>query len=390
MMEKQRGPVTVSREELFQQVWETPMSRLAQTYGITGNGLAKICDRLGVPYPPRGYWAKKAAGKKVVQYRLPPPGPETPAKTTIVPTPPTPEPKPLSPEQQERATRVESDSAITVPERLVRPHPVIAGWLAEHERHRKEAKRDRNPWRSPFNEWTETDHRRHRILDALFKAAERHGLTVKTDERRETYFAFGQERIDFKLREKQKQVRRPKTAIELRWTSPGDRTWTQVLEPTGTLVFTIETYLGDSGIRREWLESATKPLEEQLPDIVRSLALAGPALVKLREEREEAERRRREAERLRQIEAERRQKERNQWRRFAEIARQWEEVELARRFLQALEDQQHDPQETVGGRQLGEWLVWARGQVTNHDPLKAGCQGVFENVATVSSWTYRD
>jgi len=44
-------PSTVSRKELYQQVWETPMSRLAQRYGISGNGLAKICDRIRVPYP---------------------------------------------------------------------------------------------------------------------------------------------------------------------------------------------------------------------------------------------------------------------------------------------------------------------------------------------------
>ena len=80
--------VTVSREELFRQVWTTPMSRLARDYGISGNGLAKICDRLGVPYPPRGYWAKKAAGKKVVQYRLPDPQDGMPQTATITPTPP--------------------------------------------------------------------------------------------------------------------------------------------------------------------------------------------------------------------------------------------------------------------------------------------------------------
>lgn len=62
----------VSREELYRQVWQTPMSRLALQYGISGNGLAKICDRLKVPYPKRGYWARKAAGQKVIAFRLPP------------------------------------------------------------------------------------------------------------------------------------------------------------------------------------------------------------------------------------------------------------------------------------------------------------------------------
>lgn len=389
-MEARPKAVTVTREELFRQVWEMPMSRLAATYGITGNGLAKICDRLTIPYPPRGYWAKKAAGKKVVQYRLPPAGADTPASVTINPTPPAPEPKPLAPEQQERVARVEQDGAIAVPERLTRPHAVIAGWIAEHEQRRREAKRDRSAWGPTFTEWTDTDHRRHRILDALFKAAERHGLAVKTGDRRETYFVFGRERIDYKLREKQKQVRRPKTTSEMRWTVAGDRTWTQVLEPTGFLVFTIETHLGEGAIRREWLETETKRFEDQLPDIVRSLALAGPALVKRREEQEAAERRRQEAERLRQIERERRQKKRNQWRRFGEFAQQWEDAARARQFLSALEGQAHDPEQVIGGRLIREWLAWARDQAGRQDPANAGSSAVFENVASVTSWTYRD
>lgn len=62
------------------------MSRLALEFGISGNGLAKICDRLNVPYPPRGYWARKEAGQKVVTFRLPECGESTPAEVTISPT----------------------------------------------------------------------------------------------------------------------------------------------------------------------------------------------------------------------------------------------------------------------------------------------------------------
>ncbi len=40
-----KQPVTVSRDQLYNQVWQTPMSRLAVQYGISGDGLAKICDR---------------------------------------------------------------------------------------------------------------------------------------------------------------------------------------------------------------------------------------------------------------------------------------------------------------------------------------------------------
>jgi hypothetical protein len=38
-----RQPVTLSREAPYDQVWASPMMRLAEQYGITGTGLAKIC-----------------------------------------------------------------------------------------------------------------------------------------------------------------------------------------------------------------------------------------------------------------------------------------------------------------------------------------------------------
>ena len=43
--------IIVNRDEFTRQVWETPMVRLAAQYGISGKGLAKICDRLNIPYP---------------------------------------------------------------------------------------------------------------------------------------------------------------------------------------------------------------------------------------------------------------------------------------------------------------------------------------------------
>jgi hypothetical protein len=85
--EQRKRPLVVSRKDLYQQVWSTPMSRLATEYGISDRGLSKICERLQIPCLPRGYWAKKAAEKKVIQYRLPEPNEETPLEVTLRPTP---------------------------------------------------------------------------------------------------------------------------------------------------------------------------------------------------------------------------------------------------------------------------------------------------------------
>jgi hypothetical protein len=54
-----------TREELYALVWETPISRLAISFGLSNVALRKICVRHKIPTPPLGYWAKLAHGKKV-------------------------------------------------------------------------------------------------------------------------------------------------------------------------------------------------------------------------------------------------------------------------------------------------------------------------------------
>lgn len=51
------------REAIYKQVWDEPVRTVASRYDISDVGLRKICKKLGVPIPPLGYWAKRAAGK---------------------------------------------------------------------------------------------------------------------------------------------------------------------------------------------------------------------------------------------------------------------------------------------------------------------------------------
>lgn len=63
---------SMSREELYELVWSTPMQKLAETYGLSDRGLAKTCARHFIPVPPRGYWAKLGAGQLVKKTKLRP------------------------------------------------------------------------------------------------------------------------------------------------------------------------------------------------------------------------------------------------------------------------------------------------------------------------------
>lgn len=54
----------LSREELFALVWGKPTQQVAKDLGISDVAVGKLCARLQVPKPARGYWAKVEAGKK--------------------------------------------------------------------------------------------------------------------------------------------------------------------------------------------------------------------------------------------------------------------------------------------------------------------------------------
>lgn len=62
----------ISREDLYEQVWATPINHLAEKFGVSGSYLARVCEALNVPRPPVGYWQKKAVGKANPRPDLPP------------------------------------------------------------------------------------------------------------------------------------------------------------------------------------------------------------------------------------------------------------------------------------------------------------------------------
>jgi transposase len=62
---KKIKPNYPNKEELEKLLWEVPTTILAKRFGVSDVALAKLCKRIGIDKPPRGYWAKKAAENKV-------------------------------------------------------------------------------------------------------------------------------------------------------------------------------------------------------------------------------------------------------------------------------------------------------------------------------------
>jgi hypothetical protein len=64
--------VVYRRDEFYEKVWSKPVRQVATEYGCSDVALAKMCRRVGVPVPGRGYWARVTAGQKPKRVKLPP------------------------------------------------------------------------------------------------------------------------------------------------------------------------------------------------------------------------------------------------------------------------------------------------------------------------------
>ncbi|HEY3382629.1 MAG TPA: hypothetical protein VGK32_12720 [Vicinamibacterales bacterium] len=73
------------RKTLYEEIWAEPAEKVAARYGLSGVAIAKVCRWLKIPKPPRGYWAKKAAGQRTPAR---PKLPQSEAKTTSARTRP--------------------------------------------------------------------------------------------------------------------------------------------------------------------------------------------------------------------------------------------------------------------------------------------------------------
>ena len=123
----------LTREQLYEQVWATPMRKLAPAYGLSDVGLKKVCIKHGIPTPPVGYWTKKEFGKPVKQIPLLPLAERSPQMISLAHDP---DPKPRIPQPtsypvndpdllERYLHEKDPEHRIVVPDHLRNPHPII-------------------------------------------------------------------------------------------------------------------------------------------------------------------------------------------------------------------------------------------------------------------------
>jgi hypothetical protein len=56
------APFALHRDILYRRVWSKPAKAVARDLGISVASLIRICEKLAIPHPTRGYWARHEAG----------------------------------------------------------------------------------------------------------------------------------------------------------------------------------------------------------------------------------------------------------------------------------------------------------------------------------------
>ncbi|MFD4997201.1 hypothetical protein [Streptomyces buecherae] len=240
-----------------------------------------------------------------------------------------------------------------------------------------------------------------RVLSLLRLLAEealaRHGEIAVSKKRRQPrpLLTVHGRTYEVGFRERQKPVRYvPK--------QPGRRTydWQRVtpiqkFEPSGELELLVSQPSGYSyGWKKEWADTAKKPLEGQIGSVFRALKARAEEQERARLEREaeqqrlREERERQEAER-RRLEAEREERERREWEaavsmasvkavhavraeHFGTALERWQAAGEIRTFCTALDEAAAASDDALEAERLREWSAWGRTEADRIDPTLSG------------------
>lgn len=365
----------VQRQVLYEQVWAQPMTKLAKEYGISNVALAKICKKLHIPYPWRGYWRRKETGKAVKQLPLPPNLDPAKQAATIHRTIRSEVIEHMSEETTQRVTAEQApEQKIEVPDRLGKPHRL----LSEHLTEWRSAKVDKYGaiWSEDIRQLNmrvspKSLSRALRIMNTLFHALEARGYPVGMQDghNRSLGVRINGEPIEFGLKEKFRRIDHPDQK------NPRLQSWERERHqyvPSGILFLKI-TQWGVDGLQKTWSDGKTSKLESCLNDFVAGLLKVAEAAKARRLKQEQEEQLRREAERRRQEETQKRQEELASRQKLEQEAASWAKSQQLRAYLSALKDMliaKHG--EIQSGSQADQWLTWAYQHADRLDPLVNG------------------
>jgi hypothetical protein len=370
--------IFLKREALYKMVWSEPVSKLAREYGLSDRGLGKICKRLEIPVPGRGYWQMKRKG---IQIPVPPlrPGKKLNATGAYIHG----SSKPRIDDEQDHETcdlitaEKLPENKITVPPSLDSPHSLIA----MTQRSLMGAKVDDRGLKQPrargcldIHVGQDSIDRATLIMDTLVKALETRGLdiSVAKEPSFSTSVSVMDEVIQFGLSEDFNRTERKLTAAQMKEKEKHPWMYSRQeydYSPNGILSLMIKN--DDSlNTRKTWSDGRRQRLEDCLNSFVGGLIKAAIAIKHLRTEREQRELRWQEERRQREESERIRREEEEKLKALDREVESWHRSQKIRSYIDAVKKWGITKYgEIKPDSKLQQWLTWATGQADRLDPL---------------------
>nr|WP_297169278.1 hypothetical protein [uncultured Dysgonomonas sp.] len=286
----------LTRKELYDLVWEEPLTAISKRLEISGAELGRRCSAANIPLPPNGYWSKLAHGKTIEKVPL------TDDENQEVDLAPY-----LTPQQIiEKEISKGNLSVFKVPEILYAKDPLIIDTKEKHREDMIPWSQRKSPYKSKIKEslnvsvGEKTIDRALCIFSTVINALRFRGHDIKIQKKNEynpsTYAVVNGEEIKIDLTER----RRMKS----------DGTSTRDTEYSGELQFNIYGEWRDTTIYKD---TTLTRLEDKIIEIIANLELRSKNIKEKRIADEERRIRQAEEERIRK---EREAKEREECEKF--------------------------------------------------------------------------
>jgi hypothetical protein len=369
--------ITLTRQELYDKVWTKSIVKLAEEFGLSDRGLAKICQRYDIPRPGLGYWAKLEYGKKVEKKPLPS-NPQFDKEPIII--------NPIADDilcQHEKKRTIQVKSFIPILTNLndikeLHPAVIPLTKINFEKSFRKESLVDARKTCFDISVGPTNTRRVILLIDAIIKAVERRGhkFSIETEKREygsERYefkhccFEIKSEKVRFSIREKLNQVEHVLTSEEKNHKKMYGNTWgpKHDFNPSGKLKFIIAKNHFDN---YTWIDTEKKKLEDKLPSILKGILKAADYFKKQRfEEKIRAIRQAQERQRAWEEERRRMEEQKCIENLMAQV-NNWQTSRRIRQFLRRVERiaiRYNDDRDS----KLNRWIDWAYRYADKIDPL---------------------
>ncbi|GAA6765778.1 hypothetical protein AAFH68_17160 [Flavobacterium sp. CGRL1] len=345
--------ITLTRLELYEKIWSTPMTVLAKEFNLSDNGLRKICKKHNIPTPVMGHWQKIQYGKKTAVIKLPNKNLEEQIKINISQAKPNNEQNPKI-DMVSESIKNNKNLVLKVSDRLSRPDIIVL----DTQNYIKAIKADAY---SRITGTIETGRgmpsiivtpkniaRSLRILDNLIKNFRVLNYKIVLKQDGLTIIANEDDEMKISIREICNSVM---VDTDFKWK-------TRELVPNGKLAVKA----GRFGTY-EFVDSKKSLIEDQIAKILIKIESDFLAMHEMRTRRRLEEAKRKELEKIELEKQLKKEDELNKFRQFYNDAHRWKNYSVLKEYYDFINTQPDKSSQTE------QWLEWALKKLEWYNPL---------------------